>query len=172
MKQLFFLSVLVFFGCKSEPEPNETATNVQESTYTISAEDIQKLNYTDYVLSAKSIQALLNWQKFQDLEVNMDLLKKGNLSFFKVEKKIMEEFIKELKAEQPSILNTPAIRARVTVLETTLMRLQDVANLANIKKEELLEAIKEALVADVNLKLQINKKLEKESQQIQLPVEK
>lgn len=169
MKQLFLLSIIFFFGCKSEPDPAETAPEVPTPTYTVSAEDIENLDYTDYVLSSKSHQAILDWQKYQDLEVQMDLLKKANLSFFKVEKKIMEEFIKELKAEQPKILDTPAIRARITVLETSLMRLQDVSNLDNIKEEELLEVIKGVLVADANLKLQINKKLEKESQQIQFP---
>ncbi|HUH27231.1 hypothetical protein [Gelidibacter sp.] len=170
MKQLFLLSVLIFIGCKSEPKVDPTAIENQEKAYVITAEDIAKLNYTDYILSADSQQAVLDWQKFQDLQEQIDLLKNGNLTFFKVEKKIMEEFILELKAEQPPAVTTPAIRSRMTVLETTLLRLQDLANLDNIKKKDLMESIKELLVANVNLILQINKKFEKEAQQIQLPV--
>lgn len=169
MKQLLILCVLIFIGCKSEPKVEETIQEDQEKTYVISAKDIEKLEYTDYVLSADSNKAVLDWQKFQDLQEHLELLKNGDLSFFRVEKKIMEEFILELKTEQPSSVTTPAIRSRMTVLETTLLRLQDLANLDNIKKNDLLESIKELLVADVNLKLQVNKKFEKEAQQIQLP---
>ena len=169
MKHLFLLSVLIFIGCKSEPKGEEINSEDQEKAYTLSAEDIEKLDYTDYVLSPDSEQALLDWQKYQELQVNIELLKKANLSFFKIEKNIMKEFITELKANQPEIVTTPAIRSRMTVLETNILRLQNLSNLDNIKKKELLEAIKELLIADVNVKLQINKKFEKASQQIQIP---
>lgn len=169
MKHLFLLSVLIFIGCKSEPKVEEINSEDQEKAYTLSAEDIEKLDYTDYVLSPDSEQALLDWQKYQELQVNIELLKKANLSFFKIEKNIMKEFITELKANQPEIVTTPAIRSRMTVLETNILRLQNLSNLDNIKKKELLEAIKELLIADVNVKLQINKKFEKASQQIQIP---
>lgn len=170
MKQLFLLSILIFIGCKSEPEVVDTNSEIEQKSYTVSAEDIEKLDYTDFILSSDSEAALLDWQKYQDLRANIELLKNANLSFFKVEKQIMQEFIAELQAEQPETVRTPAIRSRITVLETNLLRLQNLANLDNIKKKELLEAIKECLVADVNLKLQINKKFEKQAQQIQIPV--
>lgn len=157
-------------GCKSEPKVEEVTSENQQKVYVLTAEDIEKLSYTDYILSPDSEAAILDWQKYQDLQDNIDLLKKANLSFFKVEKKIMQEFITELKAGQPETVSAPAIRSRMTVLETNLLRLQDLSNLDNIKKKELLEAVKELLVADVNLKLQINKKFEKEAQQIQFPV--
>lgn len=156
-------------GCKSEPKSEEMPAEDPEKNSVISAQDIEKLEYTDYVLSPDSKKAVLDWQKFNELQGHLELLKNGELSFFRDEKKIMEEFISELKSEQPSSVITPAIRSRMTVLETTLLRLQDLANLDNIKKTDLLESIKELLVADVNLKLQINKKFEKEAQQIQLP---
>ena len=170
MKQLLLLSILVLIGCKSEPEAVATTSENEQSSYTLTAKDIEKLEYTDYILSPDSEQAILDWQKYQDLQANIDLLKNGSLSFFKVEKKIMQEFIIELKAEQPETVITPAIRSRMTVLETNLLRLQDLSNLDNIKKKELLEAIKEFLIADVNLKLQMNKKFEKEAQRILPPV--
>lgn len=170
MKPLFLLCALILMGCKSEPKIDEPALETEEPTYEITAQDIEKLEFKDFVLSPASHQAVLDWQKFEDLQEQIALLKEGNLSFFKVEKKIMEEFISELKSEQPETVITPAIRSRMTVLETTLLRLQDLANLDNIKKKDLLESIKQLLIADVNLKLQINKKFEKEAQQIQLPV--
>ncbi|OBX26123.1 hypothetical protein LX77_02070 [Gelidibacter algens] len=170
MKQLLLLSVLIFIGCKSEPESVENISENQEKSYTIKAEDIEKLEYTDYILSPESAEAILDWQNYQELQTQIELLKSGNLSFFRVEKEIMQTFITELNTQQPPIVVTPAIRSRMTVLETTLLRLQDLSNLDNIKKKVLLEAIKELLLADVNLKLQMNKKFEKEAQQIQIPV--
>lgn len=171
MKQLFLLlSLLIFIGCKSEPEPLENPAENQEQFYTIKAEDIEKLSYTDYMLSPTSQEAILDWQNFQALQTNIELLESGNLSFFRIEKKIMQEFISELKIQQPPVVITPAIKSRMTVLETNLLKLQDLSNLDNIKKSDLLEAIKDLLVANVNLKLQMNKKFEKEAQEIQIPI--
>ncbi|WP_299393274.1 hypothetical protein [uncultured Gelidibacter sp.] len=170
MKQLMLLCVLIFVSCKSDPQPVENTSDTQEKAYTIKAEDIENLKYTDYVLSPDSSQAILDWQLYQDLQNNIELLKGGNLSFFRVEKGIMEEFISEMKMQQPPVVVTPAIRSRMTVLETNILKLQNLSNLDNIKKQDFLEAIRELLIADANLKLQMNKKFEKEAQQIQLPV--
>lgn len=170
MKQLLLLCVLVFMGCKSEPEPVENGSENQEKSYTINAEDIEKLEYTDYILSPDSAEAIIDWQNYQELQTQIAQLKTGNLSFFRVEEEIMKQFITELKIQQPPIVTTPAIRSRMTVLETNLLRLQDLSNLDNIKKMDLLAAIEELFVADANLKLQMNKKFEKEAQQIQIPL--
>ncbi len=170
MKQLLLLCVLVFMGCKSEPKPVENGSENQEKSYTINAEDIEKLEYTDYILSPDSAEAIIDWQNYQELQTQIAQLKTGNLSFFRVEEEIMKQFITELKIQQPPIVTTPAIRSRMTVLETNLLRLQDLSNLDNIKKMDVLAAIKELFVADANLKLQMNKKFEKEAQQIQIPL--
>lgn len=170
MKQLVLLCVLIFMSCKSDPQPVENTSETQEKAYTLKVEDIENLNYVDFVLSPDSSQAILDWQLYQDLQNNIELLKAGNLSFFRVEKGIMEEFISEMKMQQPPVVVTPAIRSRMTVLETNILRLQNLSNLDNIKKQDFLEAVRELLIADANLKLQMNKKFEKEAQQIQLPV--
>lgn len=156
-------------ACKSDPQSLENVADTDGSSSKMTTADIGALGYKDYVLSSKSEEAVLDWQKYLDLQTNIELLKNGDLSFFRVEREIMLEFIVELKNGQPPVLLTPAIRSRLTVLETNLQRLQNLANLDNIKKKELLLAIKELLIANVNLKLQINKKFEKEAQQIQLP---
>lgn len=170
MKQLFLLCVLIFIGCKSDPQPVENASDNQEKSYTINAEDIEKLEYIDYILSPDSAEAIIDWQNYQELQTQIAQLKTGNLSFFRVEEEIMQQFISEIKIQQPPIVTTPAIRSRMTVLETNLLRLQDLSNLDNIKKNDVLAAIEELFVADANLKLQMNKKFEKEAQQIQIPL--
>ena len=99
----------------------------------------------------------------------MDLLKKANLSFFKEEKKVMETFIKDFKAELPESTKTPTINARITVLETALLKLHSTAKLINVDKKVLLKDIKDLLIAFANLNLQINKKFELEAQEIDKP---
>ena len=90
-------------------------------------------------------------------------------SFFKDEEAIFKTFINDFKAETPATIKSPAIDSRITVLETKLLKLHDSANLDNIDKKVVLKDIKDLFVAFTNLNLQINKKLEFESQVIEKP---
>ena len=88
-------------------------------------------------------------------------------------KNLLGEFgvtsIKELKEEIPEKLNTPSIQARISVLETCFFKLEGIKDLKNIDKKTILSFIKEVLISHSNLILQINKKLEQESQKIEKP---
>jgi len=96
-------------------------------------------------------------------------LNQANLSFFKNNNEIIIAFIDDLKATIPEIIDSPLIIVRLIALETKMFKLEGVVNLSNPKKKELLSVIKECLSAFSNLNLQINKKFEKESQNIQKP---
>ena len=159
------------FGCKSEPKPTETveAKKTTEDSERITAKDIEKLRYTDYILSADAKAATATWQKYNDLEAQIELLKKGNLSFFRTEKTLLKTYIEDLKKEQPVAVKSPSIDARILVLETQLLKLQSYSTLSNIKKADILKTIKDFLISFANLNLQINKKLEFESQIIEIP---
>ncbi|MCB0446011.1 MAG: hypothetical protein KDD03_00580 [Gelidibacter sp.] len=161
---------LMVFGCNSKPQSTTTVDDAKEKEANkITAKDIEKLKYTDYILSLDSQNAVNNWLKYQELSTQMDLLKKANLSFFKEEKKVMETFIKDFKAELPESTKTPTINARITVLETALLKLHSTAKLINVDKKVLLKDIKDLLIAFANLNLQINKKFELEAQEIDKP---
>ena len=105
---------------------------------------------------------------FDDVS-KIEILKKGDLSFFNDETELVTTFIKELKEEIPEKLNTPSIQARISVLETCFFKLEGIKNLKNIDKKTILSFIKEVLVSHSNLILQINKKFEQESQKIEKP---
>jgi hypothetical protein len=55
------------------------------------------------------------------------------------------------------------------VIETTFLKLEGLASLSSAKKEDLLIIIKDVLVSYTNLVFQMNKKFEKESQNIEKP---
>jgi len=167
----FFLSLLFLFGCKSDPETTEIVeTNkTTKDSEQITAKDIEKLRYTDYILSSDAKEATSTWQKYNDLNAQVELLRKGNLSFFKTEKPLLKTYMEDLKKEQPTAVKSPSIDARILVLETQLLKLQSYSTLSNIKKEDILKTIKDFLISFANLNLQINKKLEFESQIIEMP---
>ena len=96
-------------------------------------------------------------------------LKKGDLSYFKDNSEAIATFVKDLKGKVPDTINTSSVQARLTAFETKLYKLESVYNLPAYTKDELKTAIKEFLESLSNLNLQINKKLEKDSQHIEKP---
>ena len=66
---VFFLGLFFMFGCKSEPEPADIVEvkKPTEDPERITAKDIEKLRYTDYILSADAKAAMATWQKYNDL---------------------------------------------------------------------------------------------------------
>ena len=125
--------------------------------------------FTEYALSNISKNKTSNWQKFNELSNKIEVLKTGDLSFFRDDKAILEGFIADLKNEVPESLNTQAILVRLTVIETVFLKLEGLASLKTAKKEDLLIAIKDVLLSYTNLVFQMNKKFEKESQKIEKP---
>ncbi|NNL33165.1 MAG: hypothetical protein HKO80_08165 [Flavobacteriaceae bacterium] len=171
--KLWFTLILVvlIFSCKSDIEPDSSLEEAGQYERTkLTSKDVQTIDYTEYVLSNAADRATKDWQKFQELNLQIELLKKANLSFFKDDKAILLSFINDLKNEIPESLDRPSIVVRMIALETVLYKLEGTANLNDVKKEELLESIKAVLVAHTNLIFQINKTLEKEAQKIKRPL--
>lgn len=164
---LSFFFFVCFFSC------NENTNNMQQtednSTIAISKKDIQKLNYTDFVLDTKVNKITRKWEKYIELEGVIANLKQGNLSYFKDNQEILEALINDLKQTIPERLNSPSILSRLIALETKMYKLESVINLSNTTPEALIIPIKEVLVSFSNLNLQMNKKIERESQKIQKP---
>lgn len=167
---VLLLSIFLVMGCKSETEQAITdvsATN--KDAERITTIDIENLKYTDYVLSPDSKEAVSNWQRFQELTMQMEYLKQADFSFFGGKNEILTTFLKDLRRDMPQTVATPAIKERLIALETKLLKLHSTLMLSNAKKSEKLNNIKELLVATSNLHLQINKKFELESQVIEDP---
>jgi hypothetical protein len=168
---IFCLFVLALqLQCNNAKDVN--AENLSENidkSHKITSEDISQIKYTEYVLSNQVEEKTKDWQKFQNLQDHIEVLKKGDISFFKDDKAILQSFITDLKNEIPESLNAPSIIVRLTVLETTLFKLDEILNLQSMAKQSILDNIKDVLIAHNNLILQINKKVEKDSQKIVKP---
>ena len=172
IKIFTFLSITLFILSCNPDVKNESAivekiTTIDSSI--ITANDISKIKFTEYALSKITQNKTINWQKFNELSNKIELLRTGDLSFFRDDKAILEGFIADLKNEIPESLNTQSILVRLTVIETVFLKLEGLASLKTAKKEKLLMAIKDVLLSYTNLIFQMNKKFEKESQKIEKP---
>ncbi|MDB9960995.1 hypothetical protein OAD62_02780 [Oceanihabitans sp.] len=170
MRVLLILGVLFCCISCAKQEESIALNDIQEETVSqITKEDISKLNFKEFILDAKAEKTLESWQKYYELDNMINNVNQANLAFFKNNNEILIAFIDDLKATTPEVINTPLIMARLVVLETKIFKLEGVVNLSNPEKKELLSVIKECLSAFSNLNLQINKKFEKDSQNIQKP---
>ena len=138
IKIFVFLSITLFIiSCntdvKNENTIDEEITAIDSSI--ITAKDIAKIKFTEYALSNISKNKTSNWQKFNELSNKIEVLKTGDLSFFRDDKAILEGFIADLKNEVPESLNTQAILVRLTVIETVFLKLEGLASLKTAKKE-------------------------------------
>ena len=170
---LYILSSLILFlnfSCNSNTESSKkTLQEVNSENFKVSAKDIDNIKYTEFALSNLSENATENWLKFHELQEEITILKKGELSFFKDDKAILVSLITDLKNEIPKDLNTLSILVRLSVLETAVLKLEGISSLSNVNKKVILNAIKDVLVANSNVILQMNKKFEKDSQNIEKP---
>lgn len=165
MKTRFFVlnvMLVVVMSCGDKKTSQTTKTEVVNQKEVITQKAIENFRFSDYALSSKGEKEVANWSKYQELAIQVSYLRKADLSFFNGEKKLLQGFIDTLKRNIPDTLNTNAIVSRTTIVETTLMRLNDDLILDNIPDSLKLQSVKEVLVAFSNLNYQINKKLEKD----------
>ncbi|NNE32048.1 MAG: hypothetical protein HKN40_06735 [Winogradskyella sp.] len=152
----------LLFSC-SESETKTADIDTQDTAASepaISSRVIEGFEYDDYALSREAMEVVGEWEKYQELAIQIDYLKKADLAFFNSDKKLLEDFITELKANMPERITTNPIISRVSIIETKLLKLNENLTISNIDAATKLESIKEVLVAFSNLTLQINKKLE------------
>lgn len=161
---------VILTSCKSD-KVSEVITETQEQIdeKTIYQADIESIRYDEFGLSKDSQKAVNDWQKFQVLETQIGLLKKGDLTYFSGDPLIVKTFLQELRTEMPNQLQTNEISARMTALDTKMKKLNSLLRISSIKKQEKLEAIREFLVTTSNLNLQINKKFEFEKNNVLKP---
>ena len=171
-KNLIFIgliSLTLLYTCNDnsyQQGKNDETTNTIQS---ISEDRISKIQYTEYILDSQTKSTIEQWQKYVDLEEIIENAKKGNFSFFIENTDVLLTFLKDLKESVPERINTPAIQARLIALETVFLKFEDQLMRSNASESKLLEVVKEVLVSFSNLNLQINKKFEKEAQNIQKP---
>lgn len=174
MNNKTFLILLVFsllFSCgnNNSDTPSNTENNTDTQVSKITEKAIEALKYDDYVLSSDAEQIVVDWLNYQELTTQIGFLKKLDFSFFRNETSVTKEFLTELKTTIPETIDTNPINARLTVVETTLLRLKNNLSIDNLPIEEKLESIKAFLEAVSHLNYLINKKLEFDKTDIERP---
>jgi len=166
-----FISLLILgclFSCKENTD-NKQQTDENNTASLITKKTIQNLNFLEFGLDNKVKKITKNWEKYTELESVILNLKQADLSYFKDNHEILEALITDLKQTVPKKLDSPAIVSRLIALETKIYKLESVVNLSNSSTETLISSIKEVLISFSNLNLQMNKKIERESQKIKKP---
>ncbi|GAA4800785.1 hypothetical protein [Litoribaculum gwangyangense] len=162
--------LMLLVSCKKN---QETSTSMDNSEYlqnqNITEQDIAKLKYTDYILDSKTEEVIKDWQEYYQLQDVINNVKKADLSFFNNNEENIKSIPEKLKESIPEELNSESILARLLVLETKLFKLESLSNLSTTSKEELLNTIKEFLVAFSHVNFQMNKKVEFDSRTIEKP---
>lgn len=160
--------VCFFWSCKKNiPDNTENSQNKKDSLV-VSKIDIQKIKFTDYVLDPQS-EKQLNWLKYYEMENVMEDLKKGELGHFRTDKKIVETLMSEFTNTVPLYLNEESIQARILIVKTMYLKLNNVINMSTSEVTEIEKAIKDLLESFSNLNYQINKKFERDSQSVMKP---
>ncbi|MFD1161094.1 hypothetical protein [Hwangdonia seohaensis] len=157
-------------SCKKTEENNPEEVNDTEiKSQGLSESDIAKLDFADFGLDEKTERAIENWQEYYQLQDIVNNVKKGDLIYFSNNEEAIKTLLTDLKKNIPAPVNTSATLARLQVLDTKVLKLESLYNLSTTSKSELNATVKEFLVAVSNLNFQMNKKLEKDSRNIQKP---
>ena len=164
----FYISIALL-SCGQQKESDHNVSIEASVSTKISEKDISQFKFLEYSLDIKTEKEIENWTSFKELEDLVIRVKKGDLSYFKDNNEAITKLVKELKEKIPDTLNTPSVDARITSLETKIYKLESLYNLSTTSKDELSLLIKEFLESVSNLNLQMNKKLEKDSQIIETP---
>ena len=166
----FFLVLFICIFCSCKENSREQPDNIgsDQDSMVVSKVELQKLNFTEFVLDSQS-EKNLNWLKYKEMESKMDELKNGDLSQFKTDFKIVETLINEFTNTVPLNINEEAIQARVLIVKTMYFRLNNILNMPTSTKEEINKSITDLLESFSNLTYQINKKFERDSQNISKP---
>lgn len=163
------LVVILNLQCKKTSQSLASENEQINDSFTLTEQDITDFGIIEFALSDQAEKVTENWLKLLEFATHMEGLKKGQLSFFKDDKTIMQGLITDLKAEIPEAINKSSILARITVLETTMNKLDEVANIRSTTKDTLLNNIKDLFQSYNNLIYQINKEVERDSQKIIKP---
>lgn len=162
--------LLLCLSCKKTSPTNTGNSDTSNKSQVVTEKDISNLNYLDFGVDDRVRSIIESWQEFNQLESIIENTKKGDLSYFKTDaKKNLKTLLSDIRNTIPDTINTQAILARITVVETKLYKTESLSNLSTTKKQELLVTIEELLIAFSNLSFQLNKKLENDSQNIEKP---
>lgn len=166
---MFGLIIVFVLGCKEQVENEVIATQEEPQEIRILQKDVDTIQYQEYALDEAALKEAADWKGFQELASSVEYLKKADLTFFKGDLETVKEALKKCEFNVSKPFYTESIMARLVVVETKFLILQNSLTLDNITKEEQLQGIKEVFIAWNNLIYVINKKFEFESTNVERP---
>lgn len=161
--------ILLLLGCNTKDSRQTPDILVQKDINLLDAKDLKTMDFTDYALDRKAQNKLSNWMKYNELNNVITQIKKADLSHFKNDKEVVETSIKELLETLPEDVNTEPVKARVLAVQNMCLRLNNIVNLSTSSKKDIKKGIIDLLEAYSNLNFQINKKFERDAQNIIKP---
>ncbi|WP_034060207.1 hypothetical protein [Lacinutrix jangbogonensis] len=170
MKHLITLILLVVLSaCKKDVNTTtETIIATNDSTK-VTKEDISKINYIDFGIDNKAKITLDSWVAYNIISRAIVASKQGDFIFFKSDDEVFNTTLKDIETTTPKTIDSEPIKARVLILRTKLLKFREIVNLNTSNKNEKLFALKELFQSFSYVTLQINKKFEKEAQNIIKP---
>ncbi len=168
--KLLLILAFLFTACNKDQKEIvvEDNTTVLDSLK-ITKKDISRLNYKDIGLDSKTNNVIADWQPYLNVANGVEKIKTPDFSFFNSDTDMFISTLRDLEETIPQEVNTNPIKSRILVLKTMLFKFQEIESLKTSTKKEKLTAIKQVFIAMSNLNLQINKKVEKDSQTIIKP---
>lgn len=172
--KLLVIAVLLLTACKKENKVENEELPTEDNTVVVDSlkltkKDIAKVNYKDIGLDSKTNKVISSWQPYLNVANGIEKIKLPDFSFFNADTDLFVSSLKDLEETIPEQISTEPIKARVLVLKTMLYKFQEIESLNTSTKKDKLLAIQQVFVAFSNLNLQINKKIEKDSQTIIKP---
>ena len=169
IKVLVTLSLITMVMSCNKTQEDTTENHTDNSGEKITEKELSNLDFIEFTLDGKTKKTVENWEEYNQLEEVINNVKKGDLSFFRDNTEVIKALFKDLLKNIPTEVNTNATLARIVALETKLYKLESLYNLSRTNKEELSKVIKEFLQSFSNLNFQMNKKLEKDNNDIEKP---
>ena len=161
---ILLLCCVMVLSCgddKSSESQTESIENTNQNAK-ITAKTIENIDYKDYALSPESEKMIVTWEKYQELAMQINYLKKADFSFFNGDKELLKKFIDEFKSQIPEEVKTNPTMSRIAIIETSLLKLNENLTIDNIERKDKITGIKDVFVAFSNLNYQINRKLERD----------
>ena len=170
MRFLILLSFcFAIVSCNNKPQQKEETSADSSKSNSLTEADIAELKYLDFALDPKAEVLAEPWQPYYRLKTTIENIKKADFSFFEEDEQAIFVLVKELRNTIPDTLTTQSVLSRITIVENMLYKLDETYKLRTTSKPELTTSTKQLLEAYSNLNFQLNKKLEKDSQEIARP---
>lgn len=168
-KFLLFITLL-FTACKNDTtNTNQEVKSKVSDSLKLTPKEVSKINFKDIGLDSKTNTVISNWQAYLNIVNGIENLKTADFTFFNTDIDVFNSSLKDFENTIPEAINSKPVKARVLVLKTMLYKFHEIESLITSTKNEKLQSIQDVFVALSNLNLQINKKVEKDSQVIIKP---